>query len=384
MLYLFNPDNDLALADADVNYMPPASIRKMMEDLAMLPVWYAFPGSLIFAHTGHNREWMHHLGFTHRLITEVEPEEVDAIIPWGWNPALRKQLLKAGFAENLVPSEQQMKQIRELSGRKTTMLFLEHFYPMIPDLLRLRQVSSEVELRAIREESIACLLKSPWSGSGRGLRWCRQGITEADFLWALHVLRRQGSLMVEPIYNKVEDFALELWVDTSEVQTLGYSLFDTKHGVYQGNSLCSDDELKAHLAHYVGVETFERVHQAQCEMCVRLLQGRYEGYVGIDMMICRSEQNPSRCFIHPCVEVNLRTTMGVVANRFYRNYAADGVRGKFHVHCFASPQELQSFHRRKCSENELKGVQPFNGHWHGGYLPLVPMTSQTTYWAWVD
>lgn len=39
LLYLFNPDQDLALASGETNYMAPASARKMAEELALLPIW---------------------------------------------------------------------------------------------------------------------------------------------------------------------------------------------------------------------------------------------------------------------------------------------------------------------------------------------------------
>ena len=39
--------------------------------------------------------------------------------------------------------------------------------------------------------------------------------------------------------------------------------------------------------------------------------GRYEGIVGIDMMVVRGG------LIHPCVEINLRMNMGVVAMKLY-------------------------------------------------------------------
>ncbi len=48
-LYIFNPDSDIALANNDVNYMAPASARRMAEDLALLPIWYAQPGSMVLA-----------------------------------------------------------------------------------------------------------------------------------------------------------------------------------------------------------------------------------------------------------------------------------------------------------------------------------------------
>ena len=40
-LYLFNPDNDLALGNNSPYYQPPASARQMAADLAVLPAWVA-------------------------------------------------------------------------------------------------------------------------------------------------------------------------------------------------------------------------------------------------------------------------------------------------------------------------------------------------------
>ena len=48
-LYVFNPDADMALGNNEENYMAPATIRRMAEDLALLPIWYARPGSGVLA-----------------------------------------------------------------------------------------------------------------------------------------------------------------------------------------------------------------------------------------------------------------------------------------------------------------------------------------------
>ena len=40
-LYVFNPDTDMALANNEENYIAPASARRMAQDLALLPIWYA-------------------------------------------------------------------------------------------------------------------------------------------------------------------------------------------------------------------------------------------------------------------------------------------------------------------------------------------------------
>ena len=43
-LYIFNPENDLSVANGGENYMPPPRARIIAEDLAFLPVWYAENG----------------------------------------------------------------------------------------------------------------------------------------------------------------------------------------------------------------------------------------------------------------------------------------------------------------------------------------------------
>ena len=57
-VYLFNPDNDLALANGDENYTPPLSARKMADDLSLLPIWYTSPGMLVMSNEPDAEEWM--------------------------------------------------------------------------------------------------------------------------------------------------------------------------------------------------------------------------------------------------------------------------------------------------------------------------------------
>ena len=38
-LYIFNPENDMALADGKPGYTPPAQIQQMRRELWWLPQW---------------------------------------------------------------------------------------------------------------------------------------------------------------------------------------------------------------------------------------------------------------------------------------------------------------------------------------------------------
>ena len=99
----------------------------------------------------------------------------------------------------------------------------------------------------------------------------------------------------------------------------------------------------------------------------------YEGFVGVDMFVFRWKDE---IFLHPCVEFNLRMTMGLVARRFYDNFVEKGRTGMFTVD-FAKTTNmlLQDFERRK-NEKPLDVKQ-----WkiQRGYLPLTPIFPNTLY-----
>ena len=67
LLYLFNPDQDLALASGEVNYMPPASARRMAEELALLPVWFADGPCSVLAPSAYNPVSYTHLTLPTKL-----------------------------------------------------------------------------------------------------------------------------------------------------------------------------------------------------------------------------------------------------------------------------------------------------------------------------
>lgn len=51
ILYVFNPENDLALASGLVNYTAPKNARKIRNDLQMLPLWIASEGDSLLVET---------------------------------------------------------------------------------------------------------------------------------------------------------------------------------------------------------------------------------------------------------------------------------------------------------------------------------------------
>ena len=58
LLYIFNPDHDLALANNEAHYMPPDSAKKMATDLALLPVWFAQEDGFVLAPSAYNEGYL--------------------------------------------------------------------------------------------------------------------------------------------------------------------------------------------------------------------------------------------------------------------------------------------------------------------------------------
>lgn len=388
-LYLFNPEHDLALASGETNYMAPASARRMASELALLPMWYAEEGSVVLAPSAYNLDYVKKiqelLGLSVDLITEpelaIEPD-LD-IRPWGWDVALRKRLSVLGVDEVLLPSMGQLNDLREYSHRSKAVALLpelqlneyfcgESYYLKTPE-----------EWKRFVEGRKECLLKAPLSGSGKGLNWCKGIFTPFISGWCTRVAASQGGVIAEPIYNKVEDFAMEFYSDgAGELTFVGYSLFHTgKSGMYEGNRLLSNEAIRKQLAQYIPLEALMDLENCLKYRLSALVGTVYKGYLGVDMMICRFPENEKPVFrIHPCVEINLRMNMGVIARFLHDRYVRPGSTGRFVIDYHPSEGEALQEHERMSATYPLESRE---GRVYSGYLPLVPVHRRSCYRAWI-
>ncbi|WP_336593993.1 hypothetical protein [Bacteroides acidifaciens] len=388
-LYIFNPEHDLALASGEANYMAPASARRMASELALLPMWYAEEGSAVLAPSAYNLDYVKKiqelLGLSVDLITEpelaIEPD-LD-IRPWGWDVALRKRLSVLGVDEVLLPSMGQLNDLREYSHRSKAVALLpelqlneyfcgESYYLKTPE-----------EWKRFVEGRKECLLKAPLSGSGKGLNWCKGIFTSFISGWCTRVAASQGGVIAEPIYNKVEDFAMEFYSDgAGELTFVGYSLFHTgKSGMYEGNRLLSNGAIRKQLAQYVPLEALMDLENCLKYRLSALVGTVYKGYLGVDMMICRFPENEKPVFrIHPCVEINLRMNMGVIARFLHDRYVRPGSTGRFVIDYHPSEGEALQEHERMSATYPLESRE---GRVYSGYLPLVPVHKRSCYRAWI-
>lgn len=388
-LHIFNPEHDMALANGEANYMAPASARRMAAELASLPAWYAEPGDAVLAPSAYHLDFLRtaeeRFGHGVSLLTEPELGGLDGrtrLSPWGWNPALKRRLADAGVDPGKLPSDHLLARLREGAHRLRAVELLPRLRLDERFCGRSVYLRTADECGAFVERGGPCLLKAPLSGSGKGLNWCAGGFTPPVAGWCARVCAEQGGVVGEPIYNNVQDFAMEFRVGgRGEVAFAGYSLFRTSgSGMYAGNALMSDGRILSFLSALVPAEAIERLRAVLTDAIEETFGGYYRGYLGVDMMVCRFPGASPEYRVHPCVEINLRMNMGVVARRVADRWLAPGAEGEFRVTYSPKPGEAMEEHRRMERERPLLTE---GGRVRSGYMPLVPVTSDTRYRAFV-
>lgn len=328
-LYLFNPENDLALAAGTANYTPAANVREFHRAGAMLPLWYSNGKSTILGDCTHSG-WLvrkcDEFGFE-AAVTDVAAGCYE-LCPWGWSANTIRQFENAGVAGSCLPDMAFAERMRQLSHRRSAAWMSRRLAALVDYQLPEPPVEA-VSLEQVHEfvtRHDGCFVKSPWSGSGRGvvdstLIPVRQLDRIAD-----GIIRRQGSVMLEPRLDKMMDFAMlfESSAEAGCVRHVGYSaFFNETANAYGGNRIMTDDRLCELLASEVGYEPIGQTVQAIVPLLAELLHASgYNGYLGVDMMVYRSSSR--EMLICPAVEINLRMTMGVVAWHLGRNVVAPG------------------------------------------------------------
>lgn len=296
---LFYPSHDIALANGVKHFNPPAAALRLQEDLASLAeIWNHDP---------------------------TQPQ------PWGWDWDTRQYIHKhLGVKLSELPSDDDLQLIRQLSSRAQTIPLLKAigYQGELP-----RCISSEDELSLFlnsMNDLKKYVLKSPWSSSGRGLICTDQGTIDNVFKRSSSVIKKMGCIVAEPwLENKEKDFAMLFHVGRDEVRFLGYSLFENDdNGTYRFGYLLSNAEMERRLARPSLIEIRQKLLSYLTALFAPLMGHSWQlGYVGIDMMTLDSELTP----VMPCIEMNLRATMGTVCRLYFDVHMQEGQEGRFTI-----------------------------------------------------
>lgn len=322
ILHIFNPEHDLALANNDKNFTAPHAARQLRSDLGFLPAFWANDGDAVLVDNVQKSKVA--LTSFKDVVAEIElvdsttlgslQSRLAAIRPWGWDKAIVFQLSLMGIDTSLMPNELEIMEIRRLSSRALGLSVLHKLRQEIAPNHTITGtaycVKTLSELEAIAAQHSASVVKAMWSSSGRGIRYVNRQIDKVQLNWAQNIINKQGSIMIEPFYEKVLDFAMEFSFQKDSTEYLGLSLFRTTHGVYEGNLLASETHKRQILSEYVSLSLLDEVQELLKTLLTNQLIGKYSGYLGVDMMVV---SDPLKGYLlHPVVEINLRQTMGHV------------------------------------------------------------------------
>ena len=293
-LLVFNPEHDLALAANLSNFTAPHAGRQLRADLGFVPAIWAAADDFVLVENVEDAE-RRFLRLTRRpfgrfiakdLLCKLQFSAVDV---WGWDLAIRAYLLRWGVEAVVMPTVTQIDAIRQLSHRRHAMQLLESL--QMPGTIGCASETDQMDIIADRlHRGEHLVVKAPWSSSGRGVRFMEGDMNIYDKGWVRHVIEKQGSVMVEPYYNKVKDFGMEFVSDGKGlVSYVGLSLFQTSNGAYTGNILASEDEKEHMISRYISVDLLKAIRQKICTLMGVLLKDRYAGAFGIDMMVVRRD-----------------------------------------------------------------------------------------------
>lgn len=324
-LHIFNPEHDIALAFGAENFTAPHAGRQLRSDLCWIPGIWAEEGDAVLV-ADDDKDLYERL--LHRLIrprrknirwvTEHELASLmpDRVEPWGWDVAITSYLRRKGIDPALLQDSQTLEKIRQLSSRQTAQKVLKALRSGLPEVTCgemhvATSIEESVLLSAVLGESV---LKSPWSSSGRGVRFVSNEIDKSTLPWVRKTIETQGLIMVERKENKITDFAMEFTSDgNGKVDYVGLSVFLTNRTTYSGNIIMPEENKINYLQKWVSNVTLESIKELIIKQLEDMTSGIYSGSLGVDMMIVSSPTGKG-FLVHPCVEINLRHTMGMVAN----------------------------------------------------------------------
>ena len=395
-LHYFNPGHETAVLIGKENYTPPANVQRMIRELSYLPVWYADADDSVFMEEVTSPRFLSLLPKELRpfptLVTRNElcnnKSSLPAMeaLPWGLSPQsvhLFKELSKNSTSPLSVPDWKE--EYFALNGRQTAAVCLDKIRELLPEMEipvapKFCKKLYDVEKYLILQRA-PFVLKTPYSSSGRGLHWLpERKLTPKDKVWIEGALKKQGTVSIECALKKHMDFAMEFYSDgKGAIRYEGLSVFGAESkGAYSGSVLGSQEYLYSYFIENSMEEQFNQIKEAVSTALQSIFGDVYTGYLGVDMLTYRKPDNSLH--IHPCIEINMRYTMGLVAKRISEKYLAPNARGDMHITYESKPGEA---YERHCFMKKAYTQEFVDGKIREGYFSLCPITKDTRYRAYM-
>ena len=197
---VFNPEHDLALAANLSNFTAPHAGRQLRADLGYIPALWADDGDYVLVDNVEDAERRYRILMRrpfNRFLTKemLHKYAFTAVDVWGWDKAIRAFLLRNGVNASVMPTEEEIGVIRDLSHRRQAVDLLSHL--QMPGTTGCSYVVESLQ-EVIRKcnEFGRIVVKAPWSSSGRGVRFVEYQQNSYHEGWIRNVIERQGCVIV--------------------------------------------------------------------------------------------------------------------------------------------------------------------------------------------
>ncbi|MCU4157785.1 hypothetical protein J1N10_17550 [Carboxylicivirga sp. A043] len=388
-LFVYNPTCDMAVENGTNSFMPSRFLSKFESDISPLMALLANEENYILNENPISEsfiEFWKKNGIplpTFIKTNELSNISADNIIPWGWS-----QVIVAKFAKQLNTDKQppiffEGNDYRNFFSRQTSLqLCVELCKRKLPAFVSIptlpQTISSYSDVHTLfSHHPDGIVLKTLWSSSGRGLTFIRNNkqLQNAGN-WINAQLKKHGSLIIEPIYNKVQDASLQFNITKSgDYEFLGLNYFDAdQQGHFNKEyfhipeqiieQLPSNDAWINQTANFI-IESMQTLK----------LHKNYFGPIGIDVMFIKSETGDIK--FYPLVEANLRCNMGLINLHLKKRIAAK-TSGTWQIDQFKEG-EAPAFYDAQTTKHPLIIK---NGKITKGFFPLTPFENNTRFAAW--
>ena len=345
-LWLFNPDCEEQNAHPNGDYVPNKLVRAMHRDLEVLPMLVALKDDAVLVRREPEPGFLGALldaGFSIPEFIEADLDaprlpkkhpvvdrQVGGLRPWGWDPRIRRFLAPVlhGPTATWLDREHALTPLpfsKAWTARRYDSL-CDGLHEIDPKLLALRPapgVFDSIEGALCRVEELVSegaqkvVVKAPWGTSGRrNIRLLPGEPTSKQRTWMERVIQPQGSIVIEPHFDRVLDLSYQFRVlPDGGFKGLGLTRTLTDEsgrfrGVIVGRALDGLDGRVRDFAFRKGPTSdwIERALESIAQHAAAACSGAgYLGPVGVDAMIVRDGQELK---LRPLVELNVRHTMG--------------------------------------------------------------------------
>jgi hypothetical protein len=377
MIHYFNPGHETAVLNGSKFYRPTTPVLKMQEDLAFLPAWYAAPNDYVL---------LPNRGIVGQARSDNAQLRNEPVALWGISPQsihFFEKLNEQYHWQLQIPEWKE--QYRFLGSRFAAQQVLARLIDILPAIEKntLPQFFSKVDEieNYLMQSQEKQLLKSPYSSSGRGLVWLPPGeLARSERQIISGMLKKQSRVSIEKALDKQLDFSMHFEIRSEgNTQFIGYSVFQTNaKGAYEKSLLANQNTLEKQITAFIDKDLLLIVQHTISSIINNLYSTDYLGNIGVDMLVYLSE---GQYKLHPCVEINMRKSMGYLAVRLFENYLHPDAHGEFFV---AYHPDSKTLCQKHVALQQNYPLVYENGLIKSGYRNLCPVTATTNYHAFIN